>query len=48
MSCLLGHNYIVLERGVGGYQQCGIVVAEDIAMVLLVCTKCGKEKIVEG
>lgn len=47
MSCLFGHHYIEADRGLGGYQYCGVVTATGIPMAVLLCTKCGKRKIVE-
>lgn len=48
MSCIFGHNFIVTAEGSGGYHYCGVVLATDIPMLSLTCTKCGKKKVVEA
>lgn len=48
MKCLLsGHNFKEIARGEGYYaDNYGIILARNVPMILFVCTKCGKEKIV--
>lgn len=48
MICILGHNFKIIASGLGGYSYCGVIIANDMPMVKLICTKCGKEEIKES
>ena len=46
MRCLLGHHYIKVAEGTGGYAYCGVKLSSGMDGALMVCTKCGNKKVV--